>query len=571
MSRLRHYIVIAVMLTSVVVLVAGADPLDPKEIANFTQQFGGDWTIQFDQAGHVRSLAGRSTKMFQGHETEVIEKLLRLFDISKVKLTETTESIGGIHLHYEQVVENSALDPDGRPIENRPLIVSVDRESRLVGAATSDRVIPGEPKGAFYKNKKDFEKRLKQLGSHVLGFDGDGIQVPHFEIRDGPILFAKDDNTYVPAYRVWVYDDQGRARFEVVLDASSQSIPPPVETRELVWDAVPWTRGLVFRPNPRVSLRDAAIAFVDVPSENPNPYFPVFLPRLNPPNAHGQSLCGQYVCVDDANPAATEVMLTSSGGNFSTTTRGTALLPSVMIYYYIDGVQAYVQSLGFTCLANRSIKADPHGPDATRNAFYHFVDGTLEFDTDGKIYAGEDADVIVHEYAHALQASAAGARYSSNRQASAMREGFGDYLAMSYLEKENRDVGASGFCYGEWMNQEGCSRFIDVNKTIESFDPKADEHPNGTLWAAALWRLREKVGQQVADTLTLESHSYVYDKPSFCLGGMALLSADQALYDGHHGAAIKSVMRGMKVFENFDKNSDRKVFCDTRMIVATEN
>jgi hypothetical protein len=107
-----------------------------------------------------------------------------------------------------------------------------------------------------------------------------------------------------------------------------------------------------------------------------------------------------------------------------------------MAYYHLDATQWKIQSLGFTGesaildLANCS----PRTLHGRRNAFYAPTDrgplrrenafGCGGFATD----AAEDADVIIHEYGHAIQVRPVPGRGEaeppSNEQARAMGEGF---------------------------------------------------------------------------------------------------------------------------------------------------
>ncbi|HLB23304.1 MAG TPA: M36 family metallopeptidase, partial [Dehalococcoidia bacterium] len=111
----------------------------------------------------------------------------------------------------------------------------------------------------------------------------------------------------------------------------------------------------------------------------------------------------------------------------------------VMVYYYVDLTQRKLQSLGFT--GNSSVLASPIPANAhwdnQCNAFYDpfnrgifFMDGDV---VDCSSDTGEDADVIVHEYGHALQdAVTPGWGFSSNplavEQTGSIGEGWGDFI-----------------------------------------------------------------------------------------------------------------------------------------------
>jgi len=103
-----------------------------------------------------------------------------------------------------------------------------------------------------------------------------------------------------------------------------------------------------------------------------------------------------------------------------------------MTYFHIDQSQRYIQSLGFTGargIQYRSIAADSDGVGGDDNS--HFIPGENKISFGhGCVDDNEDADVILHEYGHAIEDS-----INSNfdgGDTGAIGEGFGDYWAASY-------------------------------------------------------------------------------------------------------------------------------------------
>ncbi|MBI5656177.1 MAG: M36 family metallopeptidase [Geobacter sp.] len=110
----------------------------------------------------------------------------------------------------------------------------------------------------------------------------------------------------------------------------------------------------------------------------------------------------------------------------------------VMAYYHLDATQRKVQALGFSgasAILARPIPVHAHYFNDC-NAFYDPVDRGLHFgDADictFKADAAEDADVIVHEYGHAIQDDQVPAwgfgSAAATEEAWAMGEGFSDFL-----------------------------------------------------------------------------------------------------------------------------------------------
>jgi hypothetical protein len=225
----------------------------------------------------------------------------------------------------------------------------------------------------------------------------------------------------------------------------------------------------------------------------------------------------------------------------------------VMAYCHIDRAIRYVESLGYR--GRRSIFRAPLEVNARAGgddeSWYMSGTRTLGFGV-GAVDDAEDADVIVHEFGHALQ-DAICPDFGQSPQSAAMGEGFGDYLAGSvFAEQKN---GALLPCVMTWdgilcaddakSDRPPCLRRLDSDLTFESFDhtATADEHLNGQIWSATLWEIWQRVGKAVADRIIIESHFQLDAHTSFAKGARGILDADRNLFDGTHVATLKRVFR----------------------------
>jgi len=197
----------------------------------------------------------------------------------------------------------------------------------------------------------------------------------------------------------------------------------------------------------------------------------------------------------------------------------------VMAYYHIDKSQRYIQSLGINNW-NAAIRVDAHALTVD-NSFHcprpNARGGFLAFG-DGGVDDAEEADVVLHEYGHALQANASNGRYSAGNQTRSMGEGFGDYWAFSA-----KTSGAWAPCFAEWDGQGTCLRRLDTNKKFPR-DIVNEEHADGEIWSRGLRDLLIKVGKAKADKIILKSHFLVPNSPTFSQGLTALLDADHQLF-----------------------------------------
>ncbi len=235
----------------------------------------------------------------------------------------------------------------------------------------------------------------------------------------------------------------------------------------------------------------------------------------------------------------------------------------VMVYHHIDTLQRKIQALGFSGasgIVDRPIAAHAHY-FSDCNAFYDPTDLGLHFG-DGDICspsadAAEDADVIVHEYGHAIQYDQVpGWGFGAEAdvwQALAMGEGFGDFLPAAVFGNP---------CLGDWFSVgvAACggspglrslenSAFFDGDSVVNLpswCSNSGDPHCAGLVWGGALWDLVQALGgdQAARDTvltLVLDSQFYLDPHSTFAEAAAAIRQSDTLLYGGAHVTTIDGV------------------------------
>lgn len=211
---------------------------------------------------------------------------------------------------------------------------------------------------------------------------------------------------------------------------------------------------------------------------------------------------------------------------------------AAMAYAHIDRFQRYLQSLGLT-----DVNAEPQKVVAVPlqgfdNSFYHPGSDVMAFGAGG-VDDGEDAEVILHEYGHAIQ-DAQVPGWGSHHEGGAMGEGFGDFLAGAYYA-----LGSDGFgnlCVADWdattysASDPPCLRRLDSDKRYPE-DMTGSVHADGQLWSAFLWRVRSRLGTTTVErterslTLVLTAHELLTTNADFGDAVVALRQAALAL--GH--------------------------------------
>jgi hypothetical protein len=181
----------------------------------------------------------------------------------------------------------------------------------------------------------------------------------------------------------------------------------------------------------------------------------------------------------------------------------------VMAYYWITEAQKYIQSLGFGSryrpvnMAAQRVRINQWGAD---NSFANDHKASeLRFGKGG-VDDAEDAEVILHEYGHAIHFSQNFSFASSD--AGAISEGFGDYWAVTVGQVIAPT--ADPACVADWDSVSytsrvpHCLRRVDTNLHYPE-NLNGAVHHDGQIWSRALWDIRQAVGSTIADTVILEA------------------------------------------------------------------
>jgi hypothetical protein len=220
-------------------------------------------------------------------------------------------------------------------------------------------------------------------------------------------------------------------------------------------------------------------------------------------------------------------------------TRSDPRFEGLMAYAHLDRVQRYLQSLGFRGRA--AVNAEPQDVLATRiegydNSMYQPRNDLLVFGAGG-VDDAEDAEVILHEYGHAMQ-DAQVPGYGGTEEALAMGEGFGDFLAGAYFARTSGGFG--DVCLMEWdatsyrTGPQTCLRRMDSAKVYPK-DIVHEEHADGEIWSTFLWNLRAALpGNAVGKSdnalrLVVTMHEFLTPRASFRDAVAGLRTAATAL------------------------------------------
>src|SRR5580765_8252318 len=263
----------------------------------------------------------------------------------------------------------------------------------------------------------------------------------------------------------------------------------------------------VFVPNPVSSLGDESLtdqkdSDAAVPAAA---YHAVQLTNLD----GSGFLRGNY-----ANVYSSTGNLAFSPTNTFAYTRSQDEFEQVMAYYWMTEAQKYIHSLGF----GSSLPPINNEPQDAR---INQLGADNSFETDhpkdelrfgkGGVDDAEDAEVILHEYGHAMHQSQ-GFNFDPEENG-AISEGFGDYWAVTVSDVVSQALGVPELeplpCVMDWdatsytSTVPHCLRRLDTNLHYPA-DLNGEVHDDGRIWSRALCDIHETVKNPMADTIILK-------------------------------------------------------------------
>ncbi len=187
--------------------------------------------------------------------------------------------------------------------------------------------------------------------------------------------------------------------------------------------------GLVFDPDPRTTLINNNLQDNSPASAFTNAYFTEPLMDIEF-DGSVYRLNGPWVNIINFETPNTAPS-TTPDGNWNRA-RGDNSFDDAMVYFQLDKSQRYMQDLGFVGamgIQDGSIGTDTDGLSGADNSHYLPGSNRLAFGH-GCVDDDEDADVIWHEYGHAIDSDIN--HNWSGGDTGAMGEGWGDYWGGSY-------------------------------------------------------------------------------------------------------------------------------------------
>ncbi len=298
--------------------------------------------------------------------------------------------------------------------------------------------------------------------------------------------------------------------------------------------------GTVFLPNPVAELQNQSLTDqkdADYAALAPA-YHDVVLTNLD---GSGR-LCGDWACIraETSTPAY-------SPTNTFQFRRDDERFEQVMAYYWVTQAQLYLQSLGFgTTLRpinreSQDIRANQLGIDNSYSWDKHDI---LRFGKGG-VDDAEDAEVILHEYGHAVQDSQQTPfGFGFTPEAGAIGEGFADYFAGTVSAHYAPTPDPA--CIADWdsglVHRPGRRTACGVSTrtfTTRRTSTWCAIHSSGRIWSQALWEIRKALGATTADRIIFEAGFHYGASPTMPSAAAATIEVADDLYGPGTAAVVE--------------------------------
>lgn len=227
----------------------------------------------------------------------------------------------------------------------------------------------------------------------------------------------------------------------------------------------------------------------------------------------------------------------------------------VMAYFWVNEGQEYLQSLGFgTELPGANDRVQPvrlnqWGAD---NSYFTDKKAEIRFGKGG-VDDAEDAEVVLHEYGHAVHhAQVPG--FGTSAEAGAIGEAFGDYLAVAVgnhaIQKYGWPMKAEEACVADWdatgySAAPHCLRRLDGTKTYA--DREGEVHADGEIWSRALFDIRKALGARTADRIVVNAQFGFAPDTSFEAAARTTVETARRMYGADAEAAVRDAFRAREI------------------------
>jgi hypothetical protein len=499
--------------------------------------------------------------------TSLASSSLKAAGSSELKFVKTQQTPRSSHVRFSQYVQNLPVYKSNIVVSmNQNNEVSMVMDNRQVGLKSISTVPSLSAQTAI------------SVAQNYLGY----TTKPSIEPKSELMIYNHQGETKL-VYKITLVliSSEVQGDFEIVLDAQTSDIyiaenqiknHKPSDGKQQIKKTSAQGQGYVFDPDPlskaRKSYGDQGFSDANDSDTNGadslNNYRTlVTLNDLTLENGL-YKLKNDYVALFDFD-SPHETFPAFSDPNAFLFTRSEQGFEAVNVFYHIDKAARRLEELGFMGLKpsaySGGIRCDPHGHSGADNSTFSPSSDRLIFG-EGGVDDGEDADVIWHEFGHAIQDFTV-AGFEGNE---GLGEGFSDYWAQSYSRSVTNWTD-SDLQYHYMFSWDGHNNFWSGRTTnLTAHYPEnltGDDHHDGQLWSTPLMQIFDVIGREDMDVLVLASHYYLSSNANQVANAEALLQASEDYFDGAYNSII------LQTFQSYGQLSGFDQFQPARDLVAT--
>jgi len=441
--------------------------------------------------------------------TDIFGKSLGLLDEdSRLRLKYEKTSLSGTHKLYTQTFKNI-------PVKNAGLLINLRPDGTIISVFNN----------LFPIENLDVSPTLSLAESRVIAFTGidpNTLRAP----ASGGLFIAVIEGEPRLIYEWRIPASNPYGDWSIYIDARTGEELSRMDLRKFSVTGA----GQVFIPDPKTAiesdtLQDEGDSNAAIPDEC---YSVVDLLEIDDPVAWIYVLSGPYANTEPTTNRAEE----TSPDFFYL--RQDDRFEEVMVYYHLDTYQRYIQSLGFDDIMNFSQPCNVNGtPDD--NSWFSPMTGIITFGSGG-VDDAEDADVIIHEYGHAIQWDII--PNWSGGHTGAMGEGFGDYIAGTYSLVINPDFHSEWVFTWDGHNQFWAGRWLNMPYHYPE-NAGGEIHDSGQLWSAGLIDVWYDIPDvEIWDKLVFQHHYYLANGATMEDAANAILLSDIEINYGDYRQII---------------------------------
>ncbi len=295
----------------------------------------------------------------------------------------------------------------------------------------------------------------------------------------------------------------------------------------------------VFEPDPLTFLsRIYGSPYVDSNDQDLSwmnaAYLPVNIPAIYDTFTNRFYLENDYVKMSDLAPPLNPPV-SDTGNNFYFN-RSEIGFEQCMAAYHITQFHDHLTNLGYDTLMDLQLEIDALSNSGADNSTFNRNGGNpnARFGSGG-IDDAEDADVIIHEYAHGVSWSA-NDNLLTHFERLALDEGIADYFATSYSRSLSNFGWQKVFNWdgnnGNWQGRSA------VSTTNYSNPFNGNIYALGEVWNTAMQYIYNDLGRNTTDALMLEILFFLTDSTNLPSAAFYMLQADQLLFGGANKATL---------------------------------